>query len=60
MAVSYTHLDVYKRQILETTINLVVSLVSVANFGMIGVLFGTVAALLYRSNEIIYLSLIHI
>ena len=43
-----------RQTILETTINLVVSLVSVANFGMIGVLFGTVAALLYRSNEIIY------
>jgi hypothetical protein len=38
---------------LETTINLVVSFICVFQFGIYGVLFGTIAALLYRANDII-------
>lgn len=38
---------------LETIINLLVSFVCVFKFGIYGVLFGTVAALLYRANDII-------
>lgn len=38
---------------LETIINLVVSFVCVFKFGIYGVLFGTIAALLYRANDII-------
>ncbi len=38
---------------LETIINLVVSFVCVFRFGIYGVLIGTVAALLYRANDII-------
>lgn len=38
---------------LETAINLVVSLVCVFRFGIYGVLIGTIAALLYRANDII-------
>lgn len=38
---------------LETGINLVVSFVCVFRFGIYGVLLGTVAALLYRANDII-------
>lgn len=38
---------------LETIINLVVSFVCVFRFGIYGVLFGTIAALLYRANDII-------
>ena len=41
------------RAILEAVINLVVSFVCVFKFGIYGVLFGTIAALLYRSNDII-------
>ena len=38
---------------LETGINLVVSFVCVFQFGIYGVLIGTIAALLYRANDII-------
>lgn len=38
---------------LETVINLVVSFTCVFRFGIYGVLFGTIAALLYRANDII-------
>lgn len=38
---------------LETIINLTVSLVCVFKFGIYGVLFGTIAALFYRANDII-------
>lgn len=38
---------------LETVINLVVSLVCVFQFGIYGVLMGTVAAVFYRANDII-------
>lgn len=38
---------------LETIINLVVSFVCVFQFGIYGVLTGTIAALLYRANDII-------
>lgn len=38
---------------LETIINLVVSFVCVFRFGVYGVLLGTIAALLYRANDII-------
>lgn len=38
---------------LETIINLVVSFVCVFRFGIYGVLAGTIAALLYRANDII-------
>ncbi len=41
------------RSILETSINLSVSLVSVYKFGIYGVLIGTIAALTYRTNDII-------
>ena len=38
---------------LETAINLVVSFICVFKFGIYGVLFGTIAAVLYRANDII-------
>lgn len=41
------------RSIAEMLINLVVSLIAVQRFGIYGVLIGTIAALLYRSNDII-------
>ena len=41
------------QSIAETAINLVVSLLAVSHFGMHGILMGTVAALLYRTNDII-------
>lgn len=41
------------QSILETVINLVVSLLAVSRFGMYGILFGTAVALLYRTNDII-------
>lgn len=41
------------RAVLESVINIVVSLVCVFNFGIYGVLFGTIAALLYRTNDMI-------
>lgn len=39
--------------LLESVINIVVSLLCVWKFGIYGVLMGTIAALLYRSNDII-------
>lgn len=41
------------RAIVEMAINLVVSLICVGLFGIYGVLFGTIAALLYRTNDFI-------
>lgn len=41
------------RSILETVINLVVSLIGVQFLGIYGVLIGTIVALLYRTNDII-------
>lgn len=41
------------RSALESVINLVVSLICVIKFGIYGVLAGTIAALLYRTNDII-------
>ncbi len=39
--------------IVEAVINITVSLISVNIYGIYGVLFGTIAALLYRSNDMI-------
>lgn len=44
------------RSILEMVINLAVSVVGVLFFGIYGVLFGTLAALLYRANDMIWYS----
>lgn len=44
------------RSIIESIINIVVSLICVFKFGMYGVLFGTIAALLYRTNDMIIYS----
>ena len=41
------------RSILESCINLTVSLIAVFKFGIYGVLIGTIAALLYRTNDMI-------
>ena len=41
------------RSIIESIINIVVSLVCVSKFGIYGVLCGTIAALLYRTNDMI-------
>ena len=41
------------KSILETSINLVVSLISVYYWGIYGVLIGTIVALLYRTNDMI-------
>lgn len=41
------------RAIIESAINLIVSIIAVPSFGIYGVLFGTIAALLYRTNDII-------
>lgn len=41
------------RSMIEAVINLVVSIVAVQYLGMYGVLLGTIAALLYRSNDVI-------
>lgn len=48
------------RSILESVINLSVSLIAVSFFGIYGVLFGTIAALLYRSNDMIIYASRHI
>ena len=42
-----------KRAVLETVINLLVSIVLVQVIGIYGVLLGTIIALLYRANDII-------
>ncbi|MBU3110764.1 sugar isomerase [Clostridium lacusfryxellense] len=41
------------RAIIEAIINIVISLICVNKFGIYGVLIGTIAALLYRTNDII-------
>ena len=41
------------RSIIESIINILVSLASVHYFGIYGVLFGTIAALLYRTNDMV-------
>lgn len=41
------------RSVLESGINLIVSLICVNKFGIYGVLIGTIAALFYRTNDII-------
>ena len=41
------------RSIVESIINIVVSLICVVRFGIYGVLCGTIAALLYRTNDMI-------
>ena len=41
------------RSVLESVINLIVSLIMVYKFGIYGVLIGTIAALLYRTNDVI-------
>ena len=41
------------RAVLEAAINLTVSIAGVCLFGIYGVLFGTLAALLYRANDVI-------
>lgn len=41
------------RSILESCINLTVSFIAVFKFGIYGVLIGTIAALLYRTNDMI-------
>lgn len=42
-----------KQSIIESAINILVSLIGVSRFGIYGVLLGTIAALLYRTNEMI-------
>ena len=41
------------RSLMESAINIVVSLLAVQRWGIYGVLFGTIAALLYRANDMI-------
>lgn len=48
------------RALLETGINLVVSIVCIRYFGIYGALFGTIAALLYRANDMILYTYKHI
>ena len=45
--------DTKWRSILESFINLTVSIICVIRFGIYGVLIGTIAALLYRTNDMI-------
>ena len=45
--------DTKWRSILESCINLIVSVICVIRFGIYGVLMGTIAALLYRTNDMI-------
>ena len=45
--------DTKWRPILESCINLIVSVICVIRFGIYGVLMGTIAALLYRTNDMI-------
>jgi len=42
-----------KQSLIESAINIFVSLICVFKFGIYGVLLGTIAALLYRTNEMI-------
>jgi len=48
------------RSIIESTINVVMSLICVSKFGIYGVLIGTITALLYRTNDIIIYTSKHI
>lgn len=48
------------RSLMESVINLSVSLLSVYHFGIYGVLIGTIAALLYRTNDMILYAAKHI
>lgn len=48
------------RSIIESTINILVSLILVNKIGMYGVLIGTIAALLYRTNDVIIYANINI
>lgn len=48
------------RSIIETVINLTISLISVQKFGIYGVLFGTIAALLYRTSDFLIYTNLHI
>lgn len=48
------------RACLEAVINLVVSLVCVFQFGIYGVLFGTIVALIYRANDMILFANHHV
>lgn len=45
--------DTKWRSIIESVINLTVSIICVIRFGVYGVLIGTIAALLYRTNDMI-------
>lgn len=45
--------DTKWRSILESVINIIVSVTCVIKFGIYGVLLGTIAALLYRTNDMI-------
>lgn len=44
------------RSIIETTINIVASILFAFKFGIYGILFGTIAALLYRTNDFLIYS----
>jgi hypothetical protein len=48
------------RSILESLINIFVSIFAVFNWGIYGVLIGTIVALLYRTNDMIIYSAKHI
>lgn len=48
------------RSVIEMFINLIVSVICVIQFGIYGVLIGTITALLYRTNDIIIYSNRHI
>lgn len=41
------------RSIIESVINITISLIAVKNFGIYGVLVGTIVALIYRTNDMI-------
>lgn len=42
------------RAVAESVINIVVSIVGILNFGILGALLGTIAASLYRTNDMIF------
>lgn len=48
--------DTKWRSVLESVINVIVSLVATYKYGIYGVLIGTIAALLYRTNDMIVYS----
>lgn len=48
------------RSVLESAINIVISIFAVFRWGIYGVLIGTIAALLYRTNDMIIYSAKHI